>query len=105
MPTSAAILSTKTRLNPSKPQANEYHENSDCDYVLLKRGATKPIIVSSCGPLRNFELGSWQPCHADQSCRFMGDFKVIGIINWAEDEESAYVGEIPTKACRYYVFK
>lgn len=99
---SAAILNTKTRLNPEKPEACEYHSSDDFDYV-LSNGGKKPIIASSCGPLHgNWEVGTLKPFHADQSGRTMGQYRIIGTINWATGER---VGEIPTKACRYYVFK
>lgn len=94
------ILNTKTRMNPSKPEQNEYHGATDFDYV-LRTDSGRLVIASSAGDL-GLGIGSRPRTIADQSGRTLGYWEVVGKIDWRACTRE---GEIPTKAVRYYVFK
>lgn len=96
-----AILPTGTRINVTKPEANEYHESTDVDYVLADLSGKPVRVASSCGRLSGFGLGTRHDFHHDQTGRRLGYLQVVGIVDYRGTNE----GIVPATSLPLAVFK
>lgn len=108
---SAAILMVphnagwKGTVNPLKPEGYWLHEPKMIGYVM--RQSDKLELWTSHGELADWELGSRQLAHHDQSRITKFTWTVVGIVRWNGDGNPPEVlaGEVPSRKIKHGVFK
>ena len=100
---STAILPTGTRINLTKPEENEYYEDSLAYHVF--RGVTasgKPAfrVISGAGKPDFWRIGEQVTFHHDQTFRDFGALEFVGSLHKGE-----VVGEVPDRKLTLSVLK
>lgn len=99
-----AILPTSTKMNPASPATAEFFDEGQTAYVMQKVGAKRPtrVFTSFGEPFADWAVGSHQTVRHDQTCGYMGEFVVVGVVNF---KSGVSWGDIPNKKLAHGVFK
>lgn len=99
-PNSLAILKTNTKINPSSPESAEFYDREQVAYVIQRENGNL-IVATSFGSL-SISVDSYRDFHHDQSGKWMGNLKIVGVVTFATGESQ---GVIPDKLVPHFVFK
>jgi hypothetical protein len=99
------VLPTPTWLNPAAPETGEFYDPRQVAFVLFKmnENRTRPTrVVTSFGGYDASQVGDvWELRH-DQTDAYLGDYKVVGIVDFTT---GAKHGEVPNRPIKLAVAK
>lgn len=103
---SAALLPTKTNINPSKPIGAEYFEIGQV--LLILKDGNKLRCATTFGMLQGWGVGTKHEVHHDQRGYRLGYFEVVGLVDTTgaeTTEDFIVIGEVPNHRIPHWVFK
>jgi hypothetical protein len=100
-PYTVAAFPTRTNANPGDTSTWTYANEPGVIGYVLGQG-NKRRLFTSYGALRGFELGTYREFHSDQTGRYLGFWKIVGVVNVGEGTRD---GHIPNRKVPHWVCK
>jgi hypothetical protein len=99
----AAILNTRTAMNPRTPKGADYYDERQVAYVVRGyNGRNANKVITSFGRLTGWEVGTTHELVGDQSGRSLGTCVVEAIFTFATGEMEGYTDN---RKLAHWVFK
>lgn len=100
-----AALPTGESMNPRNPQSAVYFDTKQTAYILYKvnEARTRPTrVFTSIGLIEGWKIGTQVHLKHDQTFAYLGEYKVVGIYDFASGES---VGDVPDYKIKHCVAK
>lgn len=96
-----AVLPVGESLNPANPDRSHYAFGDGLvGYTLFKvsEPRTRPTrVITSYGPVSGWQIGTTIHLQHDQTMAYMGEYRIVGIVSWDDDESAGQVPDIKIK--------